>query len=88
MQVQLDDIAGGKRLLWQGGEEEFVDDACARNPNGTFLFARRMRCDDDATMYALRAYRDLRAVIETADHLAFWALLELIRGEVQTRLDQ
>jgi len=29
MEVQLDDIAGGKPLLGQGGEEQFVDDTRA-----------------------------------------------------------
>src|SRR6266702_4460461 len=38
MQVQLDDIAGGKRLLRQVGKEELVDDARTRNAHRAFLF--------------------------------------------------
>jgi hypothetical protein len=88
MQIQLDHIAGGKRLLWQIGEEEFVDDPCARDPNRTFLFARRMRCDDHTAQHAFRPHRDRLAIIEAAHHLTFRALLELIWGQMQTRLDQ
>jgi hypothetical protein len=38
MQVQLDHIAGGEGVLRKVGEEEFVDDARARDSDGTFLF--------------------------------------------------
>src|SRR6266568_7778459 len=72
----------------QVGEEEFVDDARTRDPNGTLLFARRMRCHNHAAAHALGPSRYLRAVVEAAYHLTFWTLLDLIRGEVQTRLDE
>jgi hypothetical protein len=39
MQVQLDDIGGGKRPLRQIGEEEFVDDARTRDADPAFLCA-------------------------------------------------
>ena len=88
MQVQLDHIAGDEGVLRKVGEEEFVDDACARDSDGTFLFRGWMGSHDHSAQHASRSHRHLWTVVETADHLAFWALLELIRGEVQTRLDQ
>ena len=88
MQVQLDHIAGGEGVLRKVGEEEFVDDACARDSDGTFLFRGWMGSHDHSAQHSSRSHRHLWTVVETADHLAFWALLELIRGEVQTRLDQ
>ena len=39
VQVQLDDIGGGERLLRQIGEEEFVDDARTRDANRALLLA-------------------------------------------------
>ena len=88
MQVQLDHIAGGEGALRKVGKEEFVDDACARDSDGTFLFRGWMGSHDHSAQHASRSHRYLWTVVETSDHLAFWALLELIRGEVQTRLDQ
>jgi hypothetical protein len=46
-----------------------------------------MRCHDHAAEHPLGSHRDLWAVVEAADHLAFGTLLELIGWEVQTRLD-
>jgi hypothetical protein len=40
MQVQFDDIASGEPLLWQVGEEKFVDDARTCDAHRAFLFAR------------------------------------------------
>ena len=88
MQIHLDHIAGGEGVLRQVGEEEFVDDACARDPNGALLFPGWMGGHDHAAQHALGSHRHLWAVVEAAHHLAFWALLELIRGQVQTRLNQ
>ena len=88
MQLQLDDIAGGKRLLRQVGEEKLVDDALTCDAHRALLFARRMRCDDHAAAHAERSHRDLGAVVEIADHLAFPALVELIGRQVQTRLNE
>src|SRR5215471_14417820 len=48
MQVQLDDITSSEGMLRQIREEEFVDDASTRNPNGTLLFACRMGCHHHA----------------------------------------
>ena len=88
MQIHLDHIAGGEGVLRKVGEEEFLDDACARDSDGTFLFRGWMGSHDHSAQHASRSHRYLWTVVETSDHLAFWALLELIRGEVQTRLDQ
>ncbi len=87
MQIQLDHIAGGKPLLRKVGEEEFVDDACARDPDGTFLFRGGMGGHDHAAQHACRSHRHLWTVVETTQHLAFRALLDLIRWQVQTCLD-
>ncbi len=43
---------------------------------------------DHAAGHALGPHRDLRAEVSAADHLAFGTLLNLIGGQVQTRLDQ
>ena len=88
MQVQFYDIRGRERLLWQGSEEEFVHGVPSRNANGTLLFARRMRGYDHAALHLLGSHRYLRAIVEAAYRLAFWALLELIRGEVQACLHE
>jgi hypothetical protein len=37
MQVQLEHIASGERVLWQICEEEFVHNTCACYPNRTLL---------------------------------------------------
>jgi hypothetical protein len=88
MQVQLDHIAGGEGVLRKTGEEEFVDDPCARDSDGAFLFRGWMGSHDHSAQHASRSHRHLWTIVETANHLAFWALLELIRGKMQTRLDQ
>src|SRR6266487_115695 len=88
MQIQLNDVRGGERSMREIGEEEFVDNPCTRDANGTLLFACRMRCHDHAAEHALGSHRDLRTIVEAAHDLAFWALLELIGGKVQTCLDQ
>ncbi len=41
-----------------------------------------------AAQHALGSHRHLWAVVETAHHLAFWTLLDLIGGQVQARLDE
>jgi hypothetical protein len=88
MQIQLDDIAGGKRLLWQIREEEFIDDTRTRDANWTLLVANWMGRYHHAARRALRSHRYLRTIVEAAHHLTFWALLELIWWEVQTCLDK
>ena len=47
-----------------------------------------MRGYDHAALHLLRSHRYLRAIVEAAYRLAFWALLELIRGEVQACLHE
>jgi hypothetical protein len=88
MQVQLDDIGGSEGVLRQIREEEFVDDARTRDANRALLFTSWMGCHDHTARHALGSHRHLRAVVEAADHLTFRTLLELIRRQVQTRLDQ
>jgi hypothetical protein len=88
MQIQFNDIAGGEPLLRQSGEEEFVDDAPSREANRTLLLARRMGRDDQAAQHAFRADWHGWTVIEATHDLAFWALLLLIRRQLQARLDE
>ena len=71
MQVQLDDIAGSECLLRQIGEEEFVDDACARDANGALLLARGMGRHDHAAQHAFGPHRHARAVVEAAHAFGF-----------------
>ena len=88
MQIEFDDIGSGECLLWQVAEKEFVDHAPTGEANRTLLLAGRMGRYHHATQQALRPHRHVWAVVEAAHGLAFWALLDLIRGEVQTCLDQ
>jgi hypothetical protein len=37
MEIQLDDIGSGERLLRERGQEEFKDDANTRDPNGALF---------------------------------------------------
>lgn len=88
MQVQFDDIGWSECLLWQVGKEELIDDARTRDPNGTLLFARRMRGHHYTIQQAIWPHWYLWTVVETAHHLALGTLLELIGGQVQTCLDE
>jgi len=88
MQIQFNNISGGESLLWQVGKEELVDDACTCDANGALLFACGMGCHNHATPHAFGPHRHLRTIVETAHHLAFWTLLDLIWWEMQTRLNQ
>ncbi len=76
---------GGSR---QVGEEEFVDDPCAFDANWTLLFASGMRGHDHATQHAIGPHRHRLAVVEAAHDLTFRTLLDLIGGQVQTRLNE
>ena len=88
MQVQLNHITGSEGVLWQIREKQFVDHAFSCDAHRAFLFARRMRCDDHAEGCLIRFYRDRGTIVEAAHHLAFGALLKLIRGQVQARPDE
>src|SRR6266566_9597598 len=88
MQVHLDDISSSERLLRQVREEEFVDDARTRNANRALLVARWMGRHHHAAQHTLGTHRHFQAVVEAADDLTFRTLLELIGGQMQTRLDQ
>ncbi len=70
------------------GEEEFIDDARPRDANRTLLVALGMGGHHHAAQHALGSHRHLWTVVEAAHHLAFRALLELIGGQVQTRLHE
>lgn len=87
MQVEFDDIAGGKGLLRQGGEKEFVHDALACDANGTLLFVGWVGGYPHPAEYAFGSHRYLWAVVEPALRLAFWTLLDLIWGQMQTSVD-
>ena len=86
MHIQFDHIARGECPLREGGEEEFVHDACTRDANRTLLFARGMRCHDDTVPRAIWSHGDLWTIVEAAHHLAFRTLLDLISRKVQTLL--
>jgi hypothetical protein len=78
---------------WEIREEEFVDNARTRDADGFLLrflpvLVSRMHCHHDTAGHALGSHRDLWAVVEAANGLAFGALLELIGWQVQTRLNQ
>src|SRR5579883_650021 len=88
MQIQFNNIAGGKRVLRQVREEQFVDHSFSCDATGTLLFACRMRGHDDAIELAIGPDRDLWTVVEAAHHLTFGSLLHLIGGQVQTRLNE
>src|SRR5207245_1418017 len=88
MQVQLDDIGDSERMWWQIGEEEFVDDARARDADPTLLCAGWVGRHHYAALHARRSHRHIRAVVEAAHQLTFRTTLELIWGQMQTRLDK
>ena len=88
MQIHLDHIGGGESRLRQLREEEFLDDALPCEANRALLRAGGMGGHHHATEHALGPYRHSRAIVEAAHDLAFRALLELIWGQVQTRLNE
>jgi hypothetical protein len=88
MQIQLDNIGSGERLLQQIGEEEFVDDARTRDAHRAFLLTGWTGRYHHAAQHPFGSHRYLWAVVKTADTLAFWTLLNLIWGQMQARLDQ
>ena len=88
MQIQFNYIRSGERLLLQIREEEFVDDACARDANRALLLRSLMGCHHHAAKDTFGAYRHLWAIVEAAHRLTFRALLELIWWKVQACLDE
>ena len=88
MQIQLHNIGSGERLLWKIGEEEFVDDARTRDAHRALLLVALSRGHHHPTQYPRRSHWDLRAIIEAAHRLTFWALLKLIGRQMQTRLNE
>src|ERR1700694_5842571 len=88
MQIHLNDVRCGGGALRQSGEEEFVHDPCTRDANRTLLVPSGMRCHHHAAQHALGSHGHLWAVVETAHHLTFWTLLNLIGGQVQARWDE
>src|ERR1700686_2079537 len=88
MQIQLGANAGRKGGLRQVREEQFVDHTFACDTHWALLFAYRMGGHYHAVGRSLGAHRDLGTIVEAANHLAFWALLNLIRRQVQTRLKE
>ena len=88
MQIQFNYIRSGERLLLQIREEEFVDDACARDANRALLLRSLMGCHHHAAKDTFGAYRHLWAIVEAAHRLTFRALLELIWWKLQACLDE
>jgi hypothetical protein len=88
MQIQLNNGGSGERVLWEMGEEEFVDDSRPRDAHRALLFPSRMRGYHHTAGYAIGSHRDLGAIVEAAPHLTFGTLLKLIGGQVQPRLNQ
>jgi hypothetical protein len=88
MQIPFDDIGSSKPLLRQIGEEEFVDHSRTRDANGALLFASWMSGHHHPARHTERSHWHFWTVVEAAHHLALRALLELIGGQVQTRLDE
>jgi hypothetical protein len=88
MQIQFDDIAGGKRLLRQVAEEQFVHDTRTGEAHRTLLLASGMGRHHYAARDLLGADRHRWTVVEAAHHLAFWTPLVLIGRQMQARLDQ
>src|SRR2546429_3531010 len=88
MQIQLDNIGGSERPLRQVGKEEFIDHACTRDANRTFLSALGMSGHYHAARHTFGANRHFWTVVEASHDLAFRTLLKLIRGQMQTRLDE
>ncbi len=88
MQIQLDHVGGGERVLRQVGEDEFIDDACTCDADRAFLLPGRMGSHDHPAGYPFWSHRYLRAIVETAHRLTFGTVLELIGRQVQTPLDQ
>jgi hypothetical protein len=69
MQVHLDHIAGGKGVLREIREEQFVDHAFSGDADRALLLPGRMRRHDHAAGDALRSHRDLGAIVEAAHQL-------------------
>ena|SRR5579884_151450 len=88
MQIQFDHIASGEALLRQRGEKQFMDDTPTRDTNRALLEALWMSRHPHAVAYPLWPHRHLWTVIETAGDPALRALLDVIGGKMQTRLDE
>ena len=88
MQIQFDNVGSGEGLLGQIGEEQLVDHPCPCDAHRTLLGACWMGRHHHSAQHTLGSHRHRLAVIETADHLAFRALLDLIGRKMQTRPDE
>src|SRR5437879_7162174 len=88
MEIQFDHIARGEGVLWQGRPEQFVDDSFSCHPNGTFLLSGGMRSHNHPAGGSFGSHRDLGPIIKAAFQLTFGTLLNLIRWEMQTSLNQ
>ncbi len=86
MQVQGNDISRGKRALWQGSEEQFVDHFVVRDANRTGGGSRRMGCDDHPTPSSRRSERNIGAIEERAAGSRFRVRGLLIRLQGQAGL--
>ena len=87
MQIQRHDITGRQRVLRQGRQEEFINDARTGDADPTLGCPGGMRCHNEPTPHPLRPQRQVRTVVEGTYHPAFWVSQVLIRGQFQTSLD-
>jgi hypothetical protein len=87
MQIQLDDIDSGERLLRQASEEEFVDAALPGEADPALLFACRMGRHHHPAGLPLRVDGHRRAVVEGTHKLASRTALVPIGRQVQAGLD-
>src|SRR5450631_4148948 len=88
MQIQLHHVRSGEPLLRQAGKEEFIDNPFPRDANRTLLVPGGMGCDNNAAMDTFWSYGHIRAIVETTHDQTFWAVLQLVGGEVQTGLNE
>lgn len=72
MQIQLNDESLGEGVLREGGEEEFMDDTCACDANGTLLLDDWMRCHHHAAAHAFGSYGHLWAVARSGLSRRCW----------------
>ena len=86
MQIQRDDICGGKSALGEIGQEEFIDDAGADDSDPTLSRSSRMGRNDDADLFACCVQGVFRTVVERAHNPAFRVLDLLVCGQVQASL--
>ncbi len=87
MQIELDHIGSREAGSRQGGEEKLIDYRVSSDPNGSLGSGSRMSGDNDPTMMALCADREVSTVKEVPTGPAFWVRELFIGGQGEARLD-